>query len=711
MAMMWGFTALAVPIIIHLWQRRKVIKVRFSTLRFLRLVAAKTSRSAKIENLLLLLLRCAIVALVAWAALKPAIETSNSKLLGGNVPRTIVLVIDQSLSMTYRSGEGTRLDRAKEQAKVVLAGLKEGDAVAVFGVSDRAKAVIVEPTVEHGAVTQAIDALQPTEARTDLGAGLREARKALAKATGPKQIFLFTDNQEGAWQFDRAVVFDEQWKQMEPKLVVVQPDDLSAVNAAVTRVVFANPFAAAGAMARGVATVENFSPAPMQDVLEIRAGNEKLAQRPVEVAAQSAVEVPFEFTVPTLADRWLQGTVALAGDHLAGDDRRYFLLSVYQPPKVLIVEQGSGPEKARSGFFLRKALTAGAQSAPVKTVTPGELDDLPVDSFSAVFLAGLSQVSDRSAVRLERYLQGGGTVVFFPSDQTDLANASKLEWLPAKPGAMRQVPAGRLVAFAVEPQHPLFTNSWDANTPFPALPQRKLLDWKLGAEGRVLLTLGEQWPFLIFGQRGPGRVLIVNASPDRAWGDFPLTSAFLPLVQQIARLSVARTGRASDPLIGDAVTAPPTVPGDVVLALKGPRGDVTPVQPGAPLLDRAEAAGFYEVTAGAEGLVHRFAVNVDGKEAQLAVISEDALTKIVPHETAVGLDGLRAWMEKARGGAPLWPVLLLLALLVYAFESVFSNVLARRRAQGDETHIATGRLNKRRSGQPFKAEPKPEEVR
>jgi|GEM_PF-850863 len=712
--MIWGFAALAVPIIIHLWQRRKVIQVKFSTLRFLKVVAAKTSRSAKIENLLLLLLRCLVVALVAWAAMRPVLSSRSTKLIGGNVPRSVVLIVDDSMSMNYRAGEDTRLEKAKREAMAVLDDLKEGDEVAVLAVNDRVQLLIPELSVDHAKAREQVNAIQPTEFRTDLGAGLREARKALAKTThGDRQIFLFTDSQESGWQFDHPAVFDDAWKQMAPKLVVVRPDDISAVNAAVTNVRFDTPFAASGSMVRGVATVENSSDAPRLDVLEVRAGSEKVGQRPVEVAAHSAQEVTFDFTVPALAERWMQGTVQLGGDNLPPDDRRFFLLGVFQPPRVLVVEQGAGPEKARPGFFLRKALAAGVRSAPIETCSPGELDDKVLNTFSAVFLAGVPGVSDRSSVKLESYLQSGGTVVLFPGDPTEAANIGKLEWMPAKPGAVKELPLGRLVVKALEPQHPLFTNSWDANTPFPALPQRKLWDWQPTTEGRVLLTIGEGLPFIIFGQRGAGRVIIVNASPDRAWGDFPLTTAFLPLVQQIARLSVARTGRESNPQVGDSVPVPPTVPRDQALTLKTPKGDTLAVPSGAPLLDRAEQPGFYEVSAGAEGLVHEFAVNVDGREGVLAPMAEDALTKIVPHDSVVGVDDLRHWLEEARGQSKLWPLLLLAALAIYAAESVYSNLLARRRAQGDVSHIQTGRLNKRRMGQPFRAEQsgaeKPEE--
>ena len=46
---------------------------------------------------------------------------------------------------------------------------------------------------------------------------------------------------------------------------------------------------------------------------------------------------------------------------------------------------------------------------------------------------------------------------------------------------------------------------------------------------------------------------------------------------------------------------------------------------------------------------------------------------------------------------------LLNTLLVFAVESLLANLLAASRSQAEETHIRTGRLNKRRLFQPFRA--------
>ena len=73
------------------------------------------------------------------------------------------------------------------------------------------------------------------------------------------------------------------------------------------------------------------------------------------------------------------------------------------------------------------------------------------------------------------------------------------------------------------------------------------------------------------------------------------------------------------------------------------------IQPGAALSERVEKSGFYEVTSASEGLVYQFAVNVDGNETNLSPMNAEALTKIVPQETVVGLDALKLWLAQARG--------------------------------------------------------------
>ncbi len=705
--MLYGLAAVALPVIIHLLQRRRVVQVPFSTLRFLKLIIAKTSRRSRIENLLLLLLRCLIYTLLILAAARPAMSPQAASFLGGNVPRTIVLIVDNSMSMNYRIGETPRLETAKKQAIAIVDDLKPGDDVALIAVNERAALLIPEPTVAHNLVKQMIQGIPPTQFRTDFSPALREARKILAKTMKKvKRVYLLTDCQELGWRFDAATVFDDGWKQMGAKLFIVRPDDVKSLNGAITKLTVVTPVVNVGAPVRGMVTVENFSAAPLQDLVGVQVGKERVFQRAVEVGSDSTVEVPFEFVVPSVQGTTLRATASLQGDHLPDDDRFSFWLPISQAPKVLVVEgQRVGPDVLHSGFFLRKALGLGATSLP-KAISVSELDTASLDGYTALFLVDLPRFTDIALVKLERFLQTGGTVVISAGDQTTPEALGRLAFLPVKAGVVRELPPGRLVVRTVDPAHPLLANTWDANTPFPALPQQKALTLELKPEAKVLLSLHDDTPFLVVADRGAGKVMLINASADRSWGDFPLSAgAFVPLMQQIARWSSEQFTKSGSFHVSDALPLPTGLAKAEGLTVTQPNGVVhtVPAQNNGVAVERAEQAGFFELSSPTEGVLQLYSVNTPVAESSLKLMEESALKQKVPHELAKGTDGLKLALDKDRELTPLWPLLLMGALIAFGAETMIANVMARNRSQADVQHIRTGRLNKRRMGRLFHA--------
>jgi hypothetical protein len=215
-----------------------------------------------------------------------------------------------------------------------------------------------------------------------------------------------------------------------------------------------------------------------------------------------------------------------------------------------------------------------------------------------------------------------------------------------------------------------------------------------------LVSIGKGIPFVMYGERGAGKVVVVNATADTSWGGFPISPAFVPVVQEISRLSSVRQSKSKPALVGDAVMVPPGLPKDQTYAVRLlPSGETSGAPAGQPLSLSAPRAGFYEVSHGDEGMVHLFSVNVDGLEGDLATEPLDVLEKRFPLVGVMGMDGLQGWLQRSRGTAPLWPLLLLLAALMFGAQSWYANQLAANRSQGQESSIQTGRIVRRRFGQ------------
>ena len=78
--MLAGIAAVSVPIIIHLLNRRKFKTITWAAMKFVKLSVDQNQRRMRIEDLILLLIRCALVALLALALARPASKDTVSDL-------------------------------------------------------------------------------------------------------------------------------------------------------------------------------------------------------------------------------------------------------------------------------------------------------------------------------------------------------------------------------------------------------------------------------------------------------------------------------------------------------------------------------------------------------------------------------------------------------------------------------------------------------
>ena len=81
-----GIAAIAAPIVIHMMMRR-VRRMKWAAMRFLQVAVQRQERKLRIEDRLLLLLRCLLLILLALALARPAFRAAGMAAGGG--PRII----------------------------------------------------------------------------------------------------------------------------------------------------------------------------------------------------------------------------------------------------------------------------------------------------------------------------------------------------------------------------------------------------------------------------------------------------------------------------------------------------------------------------------------------------------------------------------------------------------------------------------------------
>ncbi len=172
-----GLACIAIPILVHLL-RRKHRPISWGAMRFLEQAYKKRKRLITVEQLLLLLTRCAIIALIAGGvgALILGSGTNNQR------PRTLLLVIDNSIhSATILEGTESSLQRQQKRALELLETLdsSRGDRAALITTAGPAQGIAIPATTELGLIRSRVQSLGATDAERDLEGSLALLREAI----------------------------------------------------------------------------------------------------------------------------------------------------------------------------------------------------------------------------------------------------------------------------------------------------------------------------------------------------------------------------------------------------------------------------------------------------------------------------------------------------------------------------------------------------
>jgi len=116
---LFGLIAIAIPIIIHLFNFRRFKKVYFSNVKFLKEIEISTKKQNKVRSWVLLFSRIlAIICLVLFFS-QPYFSNSETKLVEKGL-NAVVICVDNSFSMQNQGKEGRLLDEAKQKAKDIV---------------------------------------------------------------------------------------------------------------------------------------------------------------------------------------------------------------------------------------------------------------------------------------------------------------------------------------------------------------------------------------------------------------------------------------------------------------------------------------------------------------------------------------------------------------------------------------------------------------
>lgn len=466
-AMLLGALAIAAPIIIFLLTRFRHRTVDWAAVVFLQRAIKRQQRRLRLENLLLLLIRCLLLALFAAALARPRVVgdvITNDE----DASRNVVLVLDTSYSTGYQVGsdaQETVYERARRAAKDIVAGLPDGDRVNVVAFDEEARALYSKPRQLNERVRREI--LQDLDDAPELqlsqqGTDLAEALHALPRVLRPfdfdpggrpppegvppsdKTVFLLGDAQRKGFldangqPLDRSLATTaEEIKRLGGHLVLLDcgAQDRERKNVSVVRLATREAVVGQGLPCHVEATVRNWSTVEVND-LEVRYYVDRVELDDRDAPPQKTVPLRLDAgetktcdpMVYTFTDPGLHHVrVKVSSDALELDNERTFVVDVREQVKVLLVDGEPGRERweGETDFVAQVlALSEYAEAGEQGLLLPEVIDEAQLTSrrleeYDAIFVCNVVAPSDETAAALERYAREGGAVVFTVGELVD----------------------------------------------------------------------------------------------------------------------------------------------------------------------------------------------------------------------------------------------------------------------------------------------------
>lgn len=459
-----GLLASLGVVLIHLMHRRRYRIVPWAAMEFLLQASRRNRRIIELRDWLLLLLRVACVCLFAigmarphWGNFSPRSQSSATHL---------IVMIDNSLSMGYKTLGKSLLDDAKETAKELVRSLSPDSRVTVIPFPDPGELRDLGVLCSRDEAQGLIDGLKVVDQRGDVAAVLQSAIRVCEQFSQPKQkrLVLISDMQQT--NFPAEGISGLLEKLPGPvELLRIQPN--APKNTWIESLSLPDRFLVPGTETHFRARIRHEGPEPRLALpVQLSVRGQQVAVQTVDLLPGQTLEVAFpphviEESFQTDELEWLDAEISILPDELSQDDRFALVVPVFKSIPIVFVDQYGPREDPRQNsygetFFIRKFLVATfentAASLSLRAYALEEINRDLLARSRVVVLAGIRDPRDKLPL-LSEYVRLGGSLVVLAGGDFDPVAWNRASQTPYDllPGEFEPVLAGRPASIVSDP--------------------------------------------------------------------------------------------------------------------------------------------------------------------------------------------------------------------------------------------------------------------
>ena len=672
-ALALGAAAFAIPLIIHLLNRSRFRTIPWGAMHLLEAVVRVNSKRLRVEQLILLAIRCAIPVLLAFCLARMVL--TGWQALPGDAPTSAVILLDNSYSMDAASNGSPHFAQAVDHAVDIVDTLSRGSEVAIVQTGGGPAPLFDSPVFDPQTVNQELRLLEggygasQTAESLDFGLGILQTM-----ANTRRDLIVIGDFQRSDWRSMPETTIERIRRQINampvpPAVTLLQVGRQIEENVSVESLAFSNASLGVGQDLQVRANLRNHGPKvyPGARVLFRIDGTQDSAAQ-VTLGANQTAQTLFTCRFETPGSHVIEVEVAV-DDQLETDNRYAAAVPVLERIDVLLVDGAPSSKPLESETdFLSVALTPFtfgrvklSDLIETQTVPAAKLTQDSVSAARVVVLANVAKLTPDQVHLLAEYVRGGGSLLIFSGDKinTDWYNQTLFRgtdgFLPMPIGPLGgglEEPEKSAKIVAQHFEHPalqVFNDRANGN-----LADAEIWKWyclgrhdgdksqgnteEMPASARakplVMARLETGDPLIVQRPFGDGLVIQVATACDADWSNLPMRPSYLPLMQQLIATMASQVTPPCNIKAGEPVIA--VLPGDttgVPLSLVTPDGTrhtVRPVVRGTRSLvqfGRTRQPGIYTLTGpDAQGL--HFVSQTSREESDPRLLDREQIEKL-----------------------------------------------------------------------------------
>lgn len=659
---LFALTALAIPIIIHLFYFRRFKTVYFTNVRFLREVKEESASRRKLRNFLVLLARCLAVTLLVLAFAQPFIPRNTEGVKKGEQVASIY--IDNSFSMNALSKDLSLLEKAKMKAREIVAAYANDDKFQILTNDFEGRH---QRLVSKEEALGFIDEIRTTPSVQELSKVLTRQAQALNTAkTVNKTAFILSD-------FQKNITDINSFKDTTIEVNLLPLTAVQEKNIAIDTAWFEAPLQMTGQTNPLVVKVTNYTDEDVENIkLSVKLDGQDKPIGLLNVKAKSSVEDTVNITI--LRTGWHEAELSITDYPVQFDDHYFFTFNVPSSINILSIYDGT------ENRFLGSALQS-VKSFKLTNQSSGAVQYSQFPNYQMIVLSGLFQVSSGLAAELAQYIKNGGNVMMFPSAGADLSsysnffNSMQSNSLNAFENTAREVSNLNMEEFIFKD---VFSNK-NANFKLPASTGNYRL---ANRNGENIMTYRDGSSFITKNKIGQGHLYLCAAPLDDKSSTLARTGeVFVPMMYKMA-ISSAKEWKIGYTIGKDDFIEADSkgIAGETNYKMRGAKEEFIPEQriiAAKAILgvkDGVKEAGFYSLFTRPDSALYKFGFNFDRRESVLEYLDNSALKDFAKNnihifdETAEA--NFTAVVGEKNQGVSLWRWCVILALLFLAAETL-----------------------------------------